>query len=100
MVGDEDQLPSVGAGNVLGGVIASGVVPTIRLRDIFRQAAESMIVSNAHRIVTGQLPGKGSRDSDFFMLESAACLRAMDSTRSKTFRCCVRLKLARWARLR
>ena len=48
---------SVGAGNVLGGVIASGVVPTIRLRDIFRQAAESMIVSNAHRIVTGQLPG-------------------------------------------
>ena len=70
MVGDEDQLPSVGAGNVLGGVIASGVVPTIRLRDIFRQAAESMIVSNAHRIVTGQLPGKGSRDSDFFMLES------------------------------
>ena len=52
MVGDEDQLPSVGAGNVLGGVIASGVVPTIRLRDIFRQAAESMIVSNAHRIVT------------------------------------------------
>ena len=40
MVGDEDQLPSVGAGNVLGGVIASGVVPTIRLRDIFRQAAE------------------------------------------------------------
>lgn len=70
MVGDEDQLPSVGAGNVLGGVIASGAVPTIRLRDIFRQAAESMIVSNAHRIVTGQLPGKGSRDSDFFMLES------------------------------
>lgn len=76
MVGDEDQLPSVGAGHVLGGVIASGVVPTVRLRDIFRQAAESMIVSNAHRIVTGERPVKGTRDSDFFMLESdgEACL--------------------------
>ncbi len=76
MVGDEDQLPSVGAGNVLGGIIASGVVPTVRLRDIFRQAAQSMIVSNAHRIVTGERPEKGTRDSDFFMLESdgEACL--------------------------
>ncbi len=76
MVGDEDQLPSVGAGHVLGGVIASGVVPTVRLRDIFRQAAESMIVSNAHRIVTGERPVKGTRDSDFFMLEAdgEACL--------------------------
>lgn len=77
MVGDEDQLPSVGAGNVLGSIIASGVVPTVRLHDIFRQAAQSMIVSNAHRIVTGQLPEKGTRDSDFFMLESdgEACQR-------------------------
>ena len=70
MVGDEDQLPSVGAGNVLGNVIASGLVPTVRLTEIFRQAAESMIVSNAHRIVTGQPPQKGGIDSDFFMLES------------------------------
>jgi exodeoxyribonuclease V alpha subunit len=75
MVGDEDQLPSVGAGNVLGSVIASGVVPTVRLTEIFRQAAQSGIVSNAHRIVTGQPPVKGGRDGDFFMLESdgAAC---------------------------
>ncbi len=72
MVGDEDQLPSVGAGNVLGSVIASGIVPTVRLTEIFRQAAESMIVSNAHHIVMGQLPEKGTRDSDFFMLESDA----------------------------
>ena len=70
MVGDEDQLPSVGAGNVLGNIIASGIVPTVRLTEIFRQAAESMIVSNAHRIVTGQPPQKGGLDSDFFMLES------------------------------
>lgn len=77
MVGDEDQLPSVGAGNVLGSIIASGVVPTVRLTEIFRQAAESMIVSNAHHIVMGELPEKGTRDSDFFMLESdgEACQR-------------------------
>ncbi len=77
MVGDEDQLPSVGAGNVLGNVIASGVVPTVRLTEIFRQAAQSMIVSNAHRIVEGIPPEKGGRDSDFFMLESdgEACAR-------------------------
>lgn len=70
MVGDEDQLPSVGAGNVLGGIIASGLVPTVRLKEIFRQAAASMIVSNAHNIVEGRPPEKGGRDSDFFMLES------------------------------
>ena len=70
LVGDEDQLPSVGAGNVLGGMIASGVIPTVRLTEIFRQAAESLIVSNAHRIVEGHPPEKGTRDSDFFLLES------------------------------
>ncbi len=70
MVGDEDQLPSVGAGNVLGSIIASDVVPTVRLRDIFRQAAQSLIVSNAHRIVLGQPPLPGRRDGDFFLMES------------------------------
>ncbi len=76
MVGDEDQLPSVGAGNVLGAIIASGVVPTVRLHDIFRQAAQSLIVSNAHRIVTGQLPVRGTREGDFFVIESdgEACM--------------------------
>lgn len=53
MVGDEDQLPSVGAGNVLASVIASGLVPVVRLKEIFRQAAQSLIISNAHRIVEG-----------------------------------------------
>ena len=69
MVGDEDQLPSVGAGNVLASVIASGLVPVVRLKEIFRQAAQSLIISNAHRIVEGLAPQKGTRDSDFFQLE-------------------------------
>ena len=59
MVGDEDQLPSVGAGNVLASVIASGLVPVVRLKEIFRQAAQSLIISNAHRIVEGLAPQKG-----------------------------------------
>ncbi len=70
MVGDEDQLPSVSAGNVLGGVMASGIVPVVRLTEIFRQAAQSLIVSNAHRIVAGELPQKGDKSSDYFFLES------------------------------
>lgn len=55
-VGDSDQLPSVGAGNVLGDMLASGVVPSIRLTQIFRQAEESLIVTNAHRIRKGEFP--------------------------------------------
>ena len=71
MVGDADQLPSVGPGNVLGEAIQSGVVPTVRLEHIFRQSAQSLIVENAHRIVQGLAPQKGTRDSDFFFLPSA-----------------------------
>ncbi len=56
LVGDVDQLPSVGAGNVLRDLIDSGVVPTVRLEQIFRQAAGSYIIANAHRINQGQLP--------------------------------------------
>lgn len=55
-VGDSDQLPSVGAGNVLGDLLDSGVVPSIRLTQVFRQAQESLIVTNAHRIRQGQFP--------------------------------------------
>jgi exodeoxyribonuclease V alpha subunit len=60
LVGDVDQLPSVGPGTVLADVIASGVVPTVRLTEIFRQAAESLIVVNAHRIHDGDLPELGA----------------------------------------
>jgi exodeoxyribonuclease V alpha subunit len=56
LVGDTDQLPSVGPGNVLRDAIASGHIPVVRLTQVFRQAAQSAIVSNAHRINTGQYP--------------------------------------------
>ncbi len=66
LVGDADQLPSVGPGNVLGDLIASGAVRVIRLTEIFRQAGESRIVVNAHRIDAGEFPLlEGGRD-DFF----------------------------------
>jgi exodeoxyribonuclease V alpha subunit len=55
-VGDADQLPSVGAGNVLGDIIASGAVPVCRLTEVFRQAAKSLIVTNAHRVNRGEFP--------------------------------------------
>ena len=56
LVGDVDQLPSVGPGAVLADIIASGHIPTVRLTEIFRQAAASKIVLNAHRINQGQMP--------------------------------------------
>lgn len=70
LVGDADQLPSVGPGNLLSEIIESGVVPTVCLTRIFRQAAQSLIVENAHRIVQGEMPQKGDRNSDFFFLRS------------------------------
>ena len=64
IVGDVDQIPSVGPGTVLADVIASGVVPTVRLTEIFRQAAESAIVVNAHRIHAGEMPAIGDPEQD------------------------------------
>lgn len=77
MVGDADQLPSVGPGNILGEILRTQVVPMVRLTEIFRQAQQSLIVQNAHRIVQGQMPQKGAASDDFFMIESAglACQR-------------------------
>ncbi len=69
MVGDPDQLPSVGPGNVLRDLIASEIVPTVNLNHIFRQAAQSSIVVAAHDIVSGEMPNLTKRDSDFFFLE-------------------------------
>jgi exodeoxyribonuclease V alpha subunit len=72
LVGDVDQLPSVGPGAVLRDVIDSGAVPTVRLQQIFRQAARSLIVTNAHRINDGEMPvggGPDARDADFFVIE-------------------------------
>lgn len=66
LVGDSDQLPSVGAGNVLKDMIASGVVPVVRLTQVFRQAGESMIIQNAHRINHGEYPLLNGKKTDFF----------------------------------
>ena len=71
LVGDVDQLPSVGAGNVLRDIIDSGVFPVVTLTKIFRQAASSRIITNAHRINRGEYPDlSNSRDTDFFFQAS------------------------------
>ena len=68
LVGDTDQLPAVGPGSVLGDLMASGEVPVVQLTEVFRQAMQSRIVSNAHRIVAGEMPDLNARDGDFFFL--------------------------------
>jgi exodeoxyribonuclease V alpha subunit len=72
LVGDVDQLPSVGPGQVLADIIASGAVPVVRLTEIFRQAAESRIVTNAHRINQGLMPDLTSAEGgDFYFVDAA-----------------------------
>lgn len=68
MVGDSNQLPSVGAGNVLRDLISGGEIPKVELTEIFRQASESLIVTNAHRIVNGEYPLLDDRKKDFFFM--------------------------------
>jgi exodeoxyribonuclease V alpha subunit len=73
IVGDADQLPSVGPGAVLQDLIGSGTVPVVKLTEIFRQAAQSRIITAAHAINAGQMPDlKPAADSDFFFLEHAS----------------------------
>ena len=69
LVGDVNQLPSVGPGKVLQDLISSGVFRTVMLRKIFRQAMESDIVTNAHRILRGEMPEMSNKSRDFFFLE-------------------------------
>jgi exodeoxyribonuclease V alpha subunit len=71
MVGDADQLPAVGAGNVLKDLLDSGILPAVRLNHIFRQARESLITVNAHRVNRGEMPYLNVRDRDFFFIEEA-----------------------------
>ena len=66
LVGDADQLPSVGAGNVLRDLLESDILPTVRLTEIFRQAEQSMIVLNSHRINEGKMPYLNTKGTDFF----------------------------------
>lgn len=76
MVGDIDQLPSVGAGNVLRDIIDSGCFPVVRLTRIFRQAQTSRIIMNAHKINTGSMPDiSNGRQSDFFFMDMEKELR-------------------------
>jgi exodeoxyribonuclease V alpha subunit len=72
LVGDVDQLPSIGPGQVLGDIIASGAIAVARLTEVFRQAAESRIVVNAHRINRGEMPEwpRRGENSDFFFVEA------------------------------
>ena len=69
-VGDVDQLPAVGPGNVLSDIIRSGIVPVIELKNIYRQEGESLIIHNAHKVRDGQFPYIGKpKNNDFFFIE-------------------------------
>ena len=68
LVGDSDQLPAVGAGNVLNDILSSDIFPSIRLKKVFRQAVKSKIVTNAHAIIKGENPDFSSKESDCFFL--------------------------------
>jgi exodeoxyribonuclease V alpha subunit len=71
LVGDVDQLPSVGPGQVLADIIASGTVPVVRLTEVFRQAATSRIITNAHRINQGLMPERAPADGgDFYFVDA------------------------------
>ena len=80
LVGDSDQLPSVGPGNVLRDLIESQEVPQVRLTEIFRQAQQSLIVTNAHAIVHGQLPELHRHDNDFFFLKRERAEQILSTT--------------------
>jgi exodeoxyribonuclease V alpha subunit len=73
IVGDVDQLPSVGPGQVLADIIAANVLPVVRLTEVFRQAAGSRVITNAHRINRGQMPEltNGNAPSDFYFIDAA-----------------------------
>lgn len=88
LVGDTDQLPSVGAGNVLSDLIDSGTVPVVALTEIFRQSMKSLIVTNAHRIVKGEMPEITVKDNDFFFLPVENKYRLRDTVKAL---CSVRL---------
>lgn len=91
LVGDADQLPPVGAGNVLRDILSSGTVHSVRLTEIFRQAAESMIVVNAHLINRGEYPSCNGRGNDFFFMDRrnekdiASAMRELCGTRLPAF---------------
>lgn len=94
MVGDVDQLPSVGAGNVLKDIIESGVINVVRLTEVFRQARESAIIMNAHRINNGERPVINEKEKDFFFVkrnnnfEAVRTIKELIMTRLPAFNGC------------
>ncbi len=78
LVGDADQLPSVGAGNVLKDIIDSGYIEVARLREVFRQSETSSIVTNAHKINAGEYPLFQNNSSDFFFIKREVCASCVD----------------------
>ncbi|MEE0896259.1 MAG: AAA family ATPase, partial [Acutalibacteraceae bacterium] len=68
VVGDSDQLPSIGAGNILGDILSADVFPSIRLKKVFRQALKSKIVTNAHALIRGENPDFSDKNSDCFFM--------------------------------
>jgi exodeoxyribonuclease V alpha subunit len=82
IVGDADQLPSVGAGNVLRDMIDSEVIYSVKLTEIFRQAKESLIVVNAHKINRGEYPDCNERDKDFFLLRKKSEKEMLETIKS------------------
>ncbi len=91
MVGDSDQLPAVGAGNVLHDLIDSGMMPVVQLKEVFRQAMESRIVTNAHKIVSGQMPELHDKNNDFFFIKRNS---AYDTAKTVSDLCVTRLPKA------
>jgi len=79
LVGDPDQLPSVGPGNVLDHLLRSGVIPAVQLTEIFRQAQESAIVMNAHAVDRGQAPDLSNKSRDFFYLNRRDAARTAET---------------------
>ena len=79
LVGDPDQLPSVGPGNLFSDLIRSGAIPMVRLTEIFRQAAESAIVRNAHGVNRGEVPNLRDNKKDFFFLRRKDPARAAET---------------------
>ncbi|MBQ8026724.1 MAG: ATP-dependent RecD-like DNA helicase [Clostridia bacterium] len=79
MVGDSDQLPPVGAGNVLHDMIGSGMLPVVELKEVFRQAQRSVIVTNAHKIVAGENPDLTRKDGDFFFIPRRVASQAAET---------------------
>lgn len=79
MVGDTDQLPAVGCGCVLQDLIECGHIPVVKLTQVFRQAEQSQIITNAHRIVSGEMPDLTGKDGDFFFLPRYTAEQVIDT---------------------